>query len=419
MSGCLSAAFQGRYNAELAFDTRVSPVMFRAVRWIVLAVAVTAGSSWGQALCDEPKANSEEVDTPAPPPSAPVPPTAPASPKSPTKGDVNRIRAEFTREVDALQKKYAELQAEEQKLVDRTSESLHGIIETAPESVAALRAIQALIELQFEDEESEKELFKVVLDHHLESNDLCFLCESLADNPAEPCVAFMRIVSEKAKDPRAKAWGFVSLASHECGQAEAAEDGTEGKGDLKKAEEYLEEALKLVPEDEMEASPRPVAVRRLYILQNLAVGKSCPEIEMKDLDGKPVKLSDYKGKVVVLDFWATWCGYCIELIPGQRELVKKYDGKPFALISISADQDPRDVVEFQKETPMPWVQWFNGPEGGVVDEWMIPGFPTLFVIDAKGVIRARDLRDEQEMDALVEKLIGEAEEKPASEAASK
>jgi len=369
------------------------------------------------ARADEPKPKEDAAAESGLP--APAPPSAPAGAKAPTKGDVNRIRAEFSREVDALQKKYAELQQEEQTLVDKTSKSLHDIVETTPDSVAALRAIQALIELQFEDEESEKELFKVVVDHHLGSDDLCFLCESLADNPSEPCVAFMRIVSEKATDPRAKAWGFVSLASHECGEADAAAQGGEGTCDLKKAEEYLEQALKLVPEDEMEASPRPVAVRRLYILQNLAVGKTCPEIEMKDLDGKPVKLSDYKGKVVVLDFWATWCGYCIELIPGQRELVKKYDGKPFALISISADQDPKEVVEFQKETPMPWVQWFNGPEGGVVDEWMIPGFPTLFVIDAKGVIRARDVRDEQEMDALVGKLIEESEEKPASEAASK
>ena len=80
-------------------------------------------------------------------------------------------------------------------------------------------------------------------------------------------------------------------------------------------------------------------------------------------------------------------------------------------ISISADDAPADVTTFIKETPMPWVHWFNGPEGGVIDNWIISAFPTMFVIDAKGVIRGRDIWDEQQLDALVGKLIEEAERK--------
>ena len=335
-------------------------------------------------------------------PVAPVPKVV----RKPTKGEVNRIRAEFTKKATELQEKYEALQAQEAELVEKTNAALLEVIKAAPESVAALRAAQAVVELGIGDEETEKGLFKSLVEHHLESDELPYLCEAIATHSTEPCMDFMRIVSDKAKDPRAKAWGLFCLADRECHKADTGE-----QADLKKAEEYLEKVIALVPESELEASPRGNAAHRLFTLQNLSVGKTCPEIELTDLDQKPVKLSDYKGKVVVLDFWATWCGDCVQLIPSQRELAAKYDKRPFALISISADDTPEDVSAFTKESPMPWVHWFNGPEGGVVDNWMIPAFPTLFVIDAEGVIRGRDIWDKQQMDTLVGKLIEEAEAK--------
>ncbi len=367
---------------------------------------------FGMACSTTPAAFAEEQTSreapPAPPeaasPALPVPPAPKAA--KPTKGEVNRIRSEFTKKAAELQEKYEALQAEEAELVEETSAALLKVIEAAPESVAALRAAQAVVELGIGDEKTEKGLFSSLLDHHLQSDELPYLCEAIATHSSPPCLDFMRIVSDKAKDPRARAWGLFCLADQECQKADAGE-----RADLKKAEEYLEKAIALVPENELEASPRGNAAHRLFTLQNLSVGKTCPEIELTDLKQKPVKLSDYKGKVVVLDFWATWCGSCVGLIPSQRELVAKYEKRPFAFISISADDTPEEVATFLKETPMPWIHWFNGPEGGIVDNWMIPAFPTIFVIDAEGVIRGRDIFDEQQLDALVGKLIEEAESK--------
>ena len=379
--------------------------MLRSVRRVAMTLSAMAGFLVSPVFSQQ---DGKEPAVPTLPAPDPVLPdlSAPRAAARPTKGEVNRIKAEFAKKAAELQEKYEALQQQEAELVEKTNVALLKVIEAAPDSLAALRAAQAVVELGIGDEETEKSIFKALAEHHLTSDELPYLCEAIASHNSEACVDFMQVVSAKAKDPRAKAWGLLCLADQECHKSESGV-----KADLKKAEEYLEQAIALVPETELEASPRDKAVHRLFTLQNLAIGKPCPEIELKDLDGKEVKLSDYKGKVVLLDFWATWCGYCVELIPSQRELVKKYGDKSFALIGISADDTPEEVVEFQKETPMPWVHWFNGPEGGVIDGWMIPSFPTLFVIDAKGVIRGRDIVDEKELDTLIGKLVEEAEAK--------
>jgi thiol-disulfide isomerase/thioredoxin len=154
------------------------------------------------------------------------------------------------------------------------------------------------------------------------------------------------------------------------------------------------------------------AEEMLWQVRNLSVGKAAPDAESSDLDGKAVKLSDHKGKVVVLDFWATWCGPCRGMIPHERELVKKHAGKPFVFISVSADDKRETLKDFLEKEPMPWVHWWSGTGDGVVRKWSIQAFPTLYVIDAKGVIRAKVVgggeENEKKIDALVEKLVKEA-----------
>ena len=147
-------------------------------------------------------------------------------------------------------------------------------------------------------------------------------------------------------------------------------------------------------------------------LRTFAVGKVAPAAESKDLDDKPVKLADHKGKVVVLDFWATWCGPCKGMIPHERAMVKKHAGKPFVFVSVSADDEAKTVKEFVEKEPMPWVHWFGGPQAGVVRDWNIRAFPTLYVIDAKGVIRGKIVgggpKSEKKLEELVDKLVKEA-----------
>ena len=130
------------------------------------------------------------------------------------------------------------------------------------------------------------------------------------------------------------------------------------------------------------------------IVPDLSVGWKAPEVLGRDLDGKEVKLSDLKGKVVVLDIWATWCGPCRAMIPHERAMVEKLKGKPFVLVSISVDTQKDTLTKFLDKESMPWTHWWNGAEGGIVEDWNVTYFPTIYVIDAKGVIRHKDQNGE-------------------------
>ena len=86
--------------------------------------------------------------------------------------------------------------------------------------------------------------------------------------------------------------------------------------------------------------------------------------------------------------------------------------KPFALISISADAKKETLKEFLSKEKMPWTHWWNGSQGGVIDDWNIQYFPTIYVIDAEGVIRHKDLREEK-LEAAVNELLEKMEKKKA------
>jgi thiol-disulfide isomerase/thioredoxin len=141
-----------------------------------------------------------------------------------------------------------------------------------------------------------------------------------------------------------------------------------------------------------------------------AIGAAAPETVGRDLDGKEIKLSDLKGKVVVLDFWATWCPPCRAMIPHTNQLFEKMKGKPVVIVSVSADNKQEDLTKFLKTNKMPWTHWFDGPNGSVGQLWGIRAYPTIYVIDHKGVVRHHQEGGSHAMDAVIEKLVKEADE---------
>ena len=100
------------------------------------------------------------------------------------------------------------------------------------------------------------------------------------------------------------------------------------------------------------------------------------------------------------------------MFPHERSLVNRMEGRPFAIIGVNCDPD-KDVIQKQNEKhKITWRSFWcgpDGPEGPIPTKWNVSGWPTLYIIDHKGVIRHKNLRNEHEMDNAIEKLVAEAE----------
>ena len=107
-----------------------------------------------------------------------------------------------------------------------------------------------------------------------------------------------------------------------------------------------------------------------------------------DLEGKPISLADYRGKIVLLDFWATWCVPCIAAIPDIEAIYEKYHDKGFEIIGISHDLDEAALRRFIAENPLPWRQIFDGKRlaGPLAQRYSIRSLPRMFLLDREGKV---------------------------------
>jgi peroxiredoxin len=143
----------------------------------------------------------------------------------------------------------------------------------------------------------------------------------------------------------------------------------------------------------------------LFAALHLKIGEVAPEIDGEDADGKRLRLSDYKGKVVVLTFSGNWCAPCRAMYPHERLLVERLKKEPFALLSVNTDEGKETLRKSMESGEITWRCWWDGnPEGPISTKWGVDGFPTLYVLDDKGVIRFKDVSEEQ-LDKAVESLL--------------
>lgn len=155
----------------------------------------------------------------------------------------------------------------------------------------------------------------------------------------------------------------------------------------------------------------PIAQRWLDGQQATAVGREAPAIDGRDLDGKPLRLADYRGKVVVLVFSASWCGWCLKEIPHEKALAARMQGRPFALLGVNCDSNIAAARALAAREGITWPEWFDGdpaaPEtrdGPIQASYGIQSYPTVLVLDERGVIRDRDVRG-QALDEAVDRLL--------------
>jgi len=172
------------------------------------------------------------------------------------------------------------------------------------------------------------------------------------------------------------------------------------------AKARFEEFVKMRPED---SPDRQRALR--YISQpELARTRMAPAFAVTTADGARISMDDLAGKVVLIDFWATWCGPCREALPHMREIAKKFQGQPLVVLSVSLDSDEQKWKDFVAKNEMTWPQYRDGGfTGSIAKMFSVEAIPHTFTIDADGV-----LQDEHIGDAAIEgklkKLIARARE---------
>lgn len=151
------------------------------------------------------------------------------------------------------------------------------------------------------------------------------------------------------------------------------------------------------------------AEQGLFELHNLRIGKMAPDIEANDLDGASFKLSDYRGRVTVLIFWASWCGPCMAMVPDERKLVDRMKNQPFVLIGVNGDSKLDNAKRAVVKESMVWRSFWNGTNGSagpISHAWNVRSWPTIYVLDGKGVIREKNIVGEK-LDNAVDSLIKE------------
>jgi thiol-disulfide isomerase/thioredoxin len=136
--------------------------------------------------------------------------------------------------------------------------------------------------------------------------------------------------------------------------------------------------------------------------------KSAPlDLKFTALDGAEVDLAKMRGKVVLIDFWATWCGPCVKEIPNVVEAYEELHPKGFEVIGISLDQDKAKLEAFIKEKGMAWPQYFDGKgwQNEISSRFGIQSIPAMWLVDKKGMLVSTNARANLEDE--VEKLLAE------------
>src|ERR1700733_8147987 len=129
-----------------------------------------------------------------------------------------------------------------------------------------------------------------------------------------------------------------------------------------------------------------------HMVGALTVGKAAPEIDGRDLDGVEFRLSDYRGKVVVLVFSGQWCGICRSQYPYEKLLTELYHAWPFAIVSVNSDLDRAVAKQALTKEGLTYRAWWDGyladnTAGPIASAWNITGWPTVYVLDGQGTIR--------------------------------
>jgi thiol-disulfide isomerase/thioredoxin len=313
--------------------------------------------------------------------------------------------------------KHDEIRKQAEQLEKDTADRFLDLVTRHPDDPDTFPALAFLVF----HEQHVAEALDLLARHHVASKQMGELCLGLTTGPdvTDKMVELIRAVADKNPHQAAQCQATLALA-----RVLFARSGAKDL-DAKEREQLWGEADKLasvVAENfarvrvSTEGKGRTAGEEArglLFEIRHLAIGKTVPEIDGLDLAGKKLRLSDHRGKVVLLNFWASWCGPCMSLLPHERALVKRLAGKPFVLLGINGDDDLDAAREVIQREAVTWRS-FRGQgkdQPDLAEQWNIAGWPTLYLIDHEGVIRRKwtGVPHEEELDGAIDELVRGAE----------
>ena len=153
----------------------------------------------------------------------------------------------------------------------------------------------------------------------------------------------------------------------------------------------------------------PSYVRAQHFAENpaLSLAKMAPAFSVTALDGSRFNLDEMGGRVVLIDFWATWCGPCKAELPHMKKIAKEFAGQPLIIISVSWDSDEAKWKEFVSKNEMTWVQ-YRDADHALANAFGINSIPHYFTIDSDGVLTAEMLGEGSDVEGKLKKLVAKA-----------
>jgi thiol-disulfide isomerase/thioredoxin len=170
------------------------------------------------------------------------------------------------------------------------------------------------------------------------------------------------------------------------------------------AEARFDQFVKAKPADD----PERQRVLRFINNPELARARMVPPFSVTTVDGRQVSMDALQEKVVLLDFWATWCEPCREALPHIKEVAKTFQGQPLVIISVSLDSDEQKWKDFIGKNEMTWIQYRDGGfTGPIAKKFGVTAIPHTFTVDADGVLQEEHVGDAA-VEGKLKKLLARA-----------